>query len=225
MMREPMTNAEKTEEWYRDYYDRKGPDRNDMLRSPEVMLQSAASDMALIRALGRIGYQPQSQRVLDVGGASGGCLVPFLNVGALPNLLTCVDIRPDAVEEGKRRFPGVDFRCLDIVYSSTMFVTLPDDGLAKAIASEMVRVTKPGHILLLRDWLFPKPGDAHYSALTRTRLERLFPDMEFLFREKGSLVPPVGRFLSARMPALYFVVRACLPFLTGLGVYALRKPA
>lgn len=232
-----MTDANKTNEWYRNYYVRKGPDRNDLLRSPEVLLQSAASDMALVRALGRIGYRPLSQRILDIGGATGGCLVPFMQVGAHPDLLTCVDIRPEAIEEGKRRFPGVDFLCadasaiplpsssFDIVYSSTMFVTLPDDVLAKAIAAEMVRVTKPGQILLIRDWLFPKPGDRHYSALTRTRLKRLFPDVEVLFMEKGSLVPPVGRFLSAHLPSMYFFVRACLPFLTGLGVYALRKPA
>ena len=41
-----MTNAEKTDEWYKDYYVRKGPDRNDPLRSAEVILQSTASDIA-----------------------------------------------------------------------------------------------------------------------------------------------------------------------------------
>jgi SAM-dependent methyltransferase len=231
-----MTNADKTDDWYKNYHARKGTDRNDLLRSAEVTFQNAASDIALVRALGRIDYQPQKQRVLDVGSGTGGGLIPFMYVGAHLELLTATEIRPEAVAEGRRRFPGLDYRCIDacampiesdsydIVYSSTMFVTIPDDAIAAPIASEMIRVVKPEGYLVLRDWFVPKPGDPRYSALTRRRLRKLFPGIELLFVEKGALVPPVGRFLSAHLPALYFPVRACLPFLTGLGVYVLRKP-
>jgi hypothetical protein len=33
--------------------------------------------------------------------------------------------------------------------------------------------------------------------------------------EKGALVPPVGRFLSSRLPGLYFAVQALMPPLVG----------
>ena len=232
-----MSTVEKTEEWYRDYYTRKGIDRNDFLRNPEVLFQGAASDVALFRTLGRIGYRPAEHRLLDVGGASGGCLLPFIHVGAPARLLTCVDVRPELIEEGRQRLGGVDFRCLDasampfetgafdVTFSSTMFVTIPDDTLASKIAAEMIRTTKSGGFIVIRDWTFPKPGDVNYSAVTRRRLARLFPRVELVVKERGSLVPPIGRLLSARLPALYFLTRALLPFLTGMHVYAMRKPS
>ncbi len=41
--------------------------------------------------------------------------------------------------------------------------------------------------------------------------------------ERGALVPPIGRFLSASLSSLYFPVAAMLPFLVGQVVYVLRK--
>jgi SAM-dependent methyltransferase len=221
-------------DWRRDYIARKGADRNDLLSNSGVLLQNTAGDIALIRALGRMGYRPTEDRVLDVGGGGGGSLTPFLQVGAYSELLTSVDVDPVAKEQGDRRFPGIQFHHLDasetgweakfdIVYSSGMFVTIPDDRLAAPVAAEMMRLAKPGGTLLLRDWVFPKFGDPQYSAVTRKRLTKLFPEMEVIFAEHGALIPPVGRFLSSYLPALYFLFRACFPVLTGTKVYVMRK--
>ena len=40
---------------------------------------------------------------------------------------------------------------------------------------------------------------------------------------RGALIPPLGRLLSAWMPALYFPVRSCFPLLCGQVVYLLKK--
>ena len=94
------------------------------------------------------------------------------------------------------------------------------------IAREMIRVCRPQGYLFLVDWWMPKPLDANYKALTRPRLRRLFAPGERtkvvgIFR--GALAPPLGRFLSAFVPWLYFPVATVCPFLVGQVVYVLRK--
>ncbi|MFH0947993.1 MAG: hypothetical protein V1833_03245 [Elusimicrobiota bacterium] len=39
----------------------------------------------------------------------------------------------------------------------------------------------------------------------------------------GALIPPIGRFLSKRIPSIYFLVQAVLPFCVGQKVVVLRK--
>ncbi len=113
----------------------------------------------------------------------------------------------------------------DVTLESTMFVQITDDDLSKRIALEMVRVTRSGGYILCRDWVVPKPGDRNYKALSRKRVAALFDvglrsSLVSVFN--GALVPPLGRFLSAHSPALYFPVQACLPFLVGQKTYVLR---
>lgn len=114
----------------------------------------------------------------------------------------------------------------DLVFESTMFATLPDDTVRSAIASEMVRVCRPGGYLVLVDWRTPKPGDPNYKALTQRELRKLFTignDTALGGIFKGALIPPVGRFLSKYASWLYFPVAKFFPFLVGQVVYVLKK--
>jgi ubiquinone/menaquinone biosynthesis C-methylase UbiE len=191
-----------------------------------------AADAALLKALARINFHPDKARVLDVGGSSGGSLVPFLSLRCPSSNLTCVDISEEAVQLGRSRFPGVSFfhadaRSLpfddrfDLVFSSTIFFQNTDDEVAFAIGREMRRVVKPGGFIVTRDWCRGRPGDQTTKAVTVDRIQRLI-GLPVEFSERGALVPPVGRRLSAWAPALYFPVRAIFPFLTGMRVYVMR---
>jgi ubiquinone/menaquinone biosynthesis C-methylase UbiE len=227
-----------TEEYYKDYDARKGADRNDLLRNPEVLFQFLALEAAVIRALGFLRLDPAKATVLDVGCGEGLSLLPLLRVGFVPSNLYGVDIRPEQIAAARARFPTIHFegadasrlsfpdRTFDIVQESTMFLQMTDDGLAKRIASEMVRVTKTGGHILLSDWRYSKPGTTEFKAVNKKRIADMFSvgietAVERVF--PGTLIPPVGRFLSKHAPSLYFPVRAILPFLAGQVTTILKK--
>jgi len=151
--------------------------------------------------------------------------------------ITGVDILPDRIRTASESFPACRFLAEDarslpfasgefsLCLESTMFVQLTDDALAGAIASEMLRVTKPNGYIVLCDWRFGKPGNKNYRGLSSRRLTRLFnvgtrTRLEGCF--PGSIIPPVGRWLSTHAPSMYFLAGALSPLLVGQVSYVLR---
>ena len=114
----------------------------------------------------------------------------------------------------------------DLVCESTMFVQIFDDYLSQKISNEILRVTKHRGYIMLSDWRYNKPNNQNYRALSRKRISHIFrigSKSELCGIYKGALVPPVGRFLSRRMPFAYFTVQFILPFLVGQLTTILRK--
>jgi len=227
-----------TENYYREYNARKGVGRNSLLHNPEVLFQSLARDAAMVRALGWIGPDPHSARVLDVGCGDGDSLWILLRLGFEPSNLSGVDIQEDKILQAKAKNPLVNFGCanatslaflndtFDISMESMMFLQLTEDDIARQIASEMIRVTKPGGILLVSDWRYSRPGRGEFKGVSRRRIADLYQvgrrtDVCRTFR--GSLVPPLGRLLSRYLSSAYFVVQALFPFVAGHTITVLRK--
>jgi hypothetical protein len=107
-----------------------------------------------------------------------------------------------------------------------MFVSLTSDNLRGAIASEMLRVCRPGGYLVLIDWRTPWPGNPNYKALTVREVRRLFEvgrKTDLVARRRGALVPPLGRLISHRAWPLYFLISALVPALVGQVVYVLKR--
>lgn len=223
---------------YSRYYEEHKADRNDLLGNPEVAFQTFAFDRANIRALQRLDLDRATARILDVGCGSGAGLIQFLRLGFQQKLMSGVDISPERATEAREVMPLADIRCesadamsyadgaFDLVFESTMFVLLPSDDTARRIAREMIRVTKPGGYLMLIDWRYSKPGSDVYKAMTPARIAELFDvggATQLVARERGALVPPVGRFLSRHLPSLYFAVQAIAPFMVGQVTTVLQK--
>lgn len=233
------SSSEKTSDWYKDYYLRKGDDRNDLLTNPEVLFQYLALEDAVISTLRKAeGLNRTSSRILDVGCGGAASLARFLQLGFSPDQLCGIDVLVDRIAEGRRKYPNIRFVChdassmpfdaeeFDFVLESTMFVQITDEKLAQGIASEMLRVTKQNGYVLLIDWRYDKPGNNNYKAVSRKRIERLFAVgslADIVSRANGPLVPPVGRPVSAYLPSAYFLLRAVCPFLVGLKTTLLRK--
>lgn len=218
----------RTETWYREYYARKGADRNDVLANRGVLFQSLAVHRALVEAL-RTLHVSREWKILDVGCGAGMSLVPFLSFGFAPESLYGIDLLEDRIAIARRQFPTLNFTCgdasrmqytsgqFDLVIESTMFIQLTDERLAEQIAGEMVRVVKVGGYVVLNDWRYAI-GHSEYRALTRRRIARLFRVGEGTTRictKPGALVPPVGRFLSTYLPSLYFVTQRVMPWVVG----------
>jgi SAM-dependent methyltransferase len=226
------------EEWYREYYAAKGAERNSLLHNPEVLYQSLAQEAALVRALQCVRPNHEAARILDVGCGDGTTLLAFLRLGFAPANLHGIDFQEERIARAKEKCTNIHFahgdatklefasETFDLVHEATMFIHSVDEGLSRKIAGEMVRVTKPGGHILLCDWRYSKPGSTAHRAVTQKRIAGLF---EVGVRTRrcgvfaGPLLPPIGRFLSLRLPSAYFLVGALLPFLVGHVTTVLRK--
>ena len=213
------------------------PGRNDLGHNPEVLFQTFAFERSIIRTLYKID-DFSSMKVLDIGCGDGGSLINLIKIGFDPANLAGIDILDDRIKSAKRKFPNIGFitgdaACLpfsdcqyDLVMESTMFIQLTDDELCRSIALEMIRVTKKdGHIMLI-DWRYSKPGNSKYDGLSKKRLKRLFEidsSTELISVKNGALVPFIGRFISQRLPFLYFLIQALFPFMSGQVTYLLKK--
>jgi len=223
---------------YSKYYDNHDAKRNDLLANPEVAFQLFAFDRANIRALQHMDLERESARILDVGCGNGVSLLQMLRLGFDPRRMSGIDIDEERIAQARERLPLADFRCttaeampyangaFDIVMESTMFVLMPSEETARRIAKEMVRVTRPGGYLMLIDWRYSKPGSDVYMAMNPKRIAALFDvgaSTEVLTRERGALVPPLGRRLSRFTPSLYFLAQRLLPFAVGQVTTVLKK--
>jgi ubiquinone/menaquinone biosynthesis C-methylase UbiE len=226
-------------ECYQEYYARKGKDRNDILANRGVLFQTLALQKSVVEAISALPIS-RNWKVLDVGCGSGGSLLQFLGFGFAPGSLYGIDSNPGRIQEGKERYPNLNFTCgdasrmgynsdyFDIVMESTMFMTLPDDTLSQKIAEEMVRVVKPSGYIMLIDWRYSHSEQHEYKALSRKRINHLFKvgtkTTIHCFR-RGALLPPFGRFLSTYFQSFYFVIQRLLPFCVAQVVTVLQKAA
>lgn len=223
---------------YSKYYDDHDAKRNDVLANPEVAFQLFAFDRANIRALQHMDLDRESARILDVGCGNGIGLIQMLRLGFDAKRMSGIDIDEDRIAQAHERLPLSDVRCgdaqhmpyadgsFDIVMESTMFVLMPSEETARNIAKEMVRVARPGGYLMLIDWRYSKPGSDVYKAMNAGRIAELFDvgnATDVITREKGALVPPLGRRLSRFTPSLYFLVQRLFPAAVGQVTTVLRK--
>lgn len=232
------SRAGRTQAGYDRYYARSGADRNDLRTNPGVLFQTLALEASVVRAVRAMRLDPPAARVLDVGCGSGGDLFHLLRLGFDPANVTGIDIREQGIARARRLYPQIRFvvgdasamdfadGSFDLVWESTMFVTLADPKLSAQIAREMVRVCTPEGYLLLVDWRTPKPWAPEYRALRRSRMRYMFDvggGTRLVGTFRGALVPPVGRLLSKWLPSMYFLLAACCPPLVGQVAYLLQK--
>lgn len=119
-----------------------------------------------------VGVGPES-RVLDLGCGDGTTAVPMAQLGAE---VTGIDIAANLVEAGSRRaaaagltrltFQEGDACRLEGIANDTFDLTLSVFGAMFAprpfdVASEMVRVTKPGGRIVMGNWI---PGDPTFVS-------------------------------------------------------------
>jgi ubiquinone/menaquinone biosynthesis C-methylase UbiE len=235
-----MESLEKeTQDWYKNYYMKKGKDRNDLLTNVEVLFQHLAFEESIISALRRAtNLNRETSRILDVGCGGAGSLTRFLQLGFSPGNLYGIDLLKDRIDEGRKRYPNLNFICddatsmpfesdmFDLVLESTMFVQITDEGLSQRISEEMLRVTKRNGYLMLIDWRYGKPGNSNYLAVSTKRINKMFSVgslSDVVCQESGALVPPVGRAVSKYLPSAYFLLRAIFPFLVGSKTTLLQK--
>jgi SAM-dependent methyltransferase len=147
-------------------------------------------------------------RMLDVGCGDGAFLRRLVSWGADPSKLSGVDLLPERVEASRRIDPSLDVRradasalpydaaTFDLVFQHTVFSSILDDHLRQAVAAEMIRVLRPGGLVVSYDFRVARDR-RNTRPLRAAELSALFPGFAADAR-RVTLIPPLARALAGR---------------------------
>lgn len=131
-------------------------------------------------AFSQIGLAPEDIRILDVGCGVGRSTRLLIEFGLLPENITGIDIRPDALETARRLNPAINYELVenldawddvshfDMILQSAVFSSIPNRELRGQVATVMTEHLNPGGHILWWD-----------SILTN-----MFPPRERMYPEK-----------------------------------------
>ncbi len=206
-------------------------------RNPGNRAIVAERQSAVRRLLRDRGWLPLTdRRVLEVGCGAGAELARLLELGAEPKNLYGVDLLAERISDARARYPGLHFGVanaehlgfpdshFDLVMAFTLFSSILDGVMARQIATEIVRVLKPGGAVLWYDFRYDNPRNPNVRGVPRPRIEALFPESQLRLRST-TLLPPLARRLGRATPLIYPML-AIVPLLrTHYVGLVLRAPA
>jgi SAM-dependent methyltransferase len=164
-------------------------------------------ERALVSLLADAGLLPMTNlRVLDVGCGEGAVLRDLLRLGARPENMVGVDLLVSRLARARALNAGMAFSVadaadlpypdarFDLLLAFTLLSSIVDVEARGAAASEMLRVLRPGGVLVIYDfWVNPRNPDVR--PLRRAEVRRLFPGCAFNWR-RVTLAPPLLRLLA-----------------------------
>ena len=189
---------------------------------------------AVVDALRRHGLSDLSGlRILEMGCGGGGVLVEYLGLGASPRNLYGIDLLPERLPHAHFRLPASNLAnadgaslpfpvsAFDLALQYTAISSILDPNLRRAICAELLRVTRPGGLILSYDfWL--NPTNKQTLGLRPVEIRQSFPGCDIRFY-KITLAPPIAR----RLVPLSWMLALLLE---SLGIFnshylaAIRKP-
>ena len=190
---------------------------------PDVHLSAMESDRIMLQLFLAAGFKDFSRiRLLEVGCGAGGNLLRFLRWGFDPANLVGNELLPASLETARRRLPQelaliggdaseLDCGVFDIVYQSTVFSSILDDGFQHKLARRMWAMTRPGGAVLWYDFCYDNPNNPDVRGVPVRRVRSLFPESVPVIR-RVTLAPPISRMVTRVSPRFHSLLNA-LPFL------------
>lgn len=201
---------------------------------PYVAFRKEAIWAAALQAAGM--EEMSDKAVLDVGCGSGEWLRMLTEWGASPLNLHGIDLLPDRIEKARAMSPaGLDFQVsngwplpfsdgsMDLCAASTVFSSILDEQARKALAVEMVRVTRLGGWLMVFDFAVSDPRNPDTLGIRKKEIRRLFPSDELVKTFRVILAPPLLRRFPKSLMWLALAIETYMPFLCTHRLYVLRK--
>jgi ubiquinone/menaquinone biosynthesis C-methylase UbiE len=111
----------------------------------------------------------------------------------------------------------------DVVFQSTVFTSILDDGLQRRLAERMWRLVRPGGAVLWYDFTVGNPSNPDVRGVPLDRVVELFPDGP-VRSWRVTLAPPIGRRV-ARLGAWAYRALVSLPFLRTHLIAWIVKPS
>lgn len=200
--------AARTRRAYRERAER-GIDQRYADSDPANRFLVRGRQQAVLAALHRHGITSLAgKRVLDVGCGDGAGLREAAVLGA-DGLLVGVDLLAERISQAGRRTPGAPLvvgdaaalplrsGAVDLALAFTLLSSVIEPEARAAAAREMMRVLRPGGLLLVYDfWL--NPLNRNVRPLGAGELRRLFPGLTVDIR-RLTLAPPLARLLAGRL--------------------------
>ncbi|MGH8546950.1 MAG: class I SAM-dependent methyltransferase [Gammaproteobacteria bacterium] len=150
----------------------------------------------------------ETKKILEIGCGTGDLLRDFVNWGARPENVTGIDVLPDRVAEAIRLCPGemriqrsnaanLEFSSeqFDVVVQSTVFTSVLESQIKRQIASEMLRVVKPGGLIFWYDYHVNNPRNPDVRGVKRREIYGLFPNCRIQL-QRITLAPPIARLVA-----------------------------
>jgi SAM-dependent methyltransferase len=202
-----MSDLQRVQEAYRKRIERNLVDRYSLFRPGELYMAHRREE-AVLRALHRASLANLADtRILEVGCGRGHRLADFQRWGAKPQHIHGVDLMPAFTAEARGNYPAYsilrasghqlpyDSATFDLVAQFTVFTSFPSKELRQSVAHEMLRVLKPGGIILWYDFRYPSPKNPDVSPVRRHEIHALFPDCAIRLKPV-TLAPPVARMVA-----------------------------
>jgi SAM-dependent methyltransferase len=190
------------------------------LSRPANLFIRHGQERALLAGLDGAGFVPLGERrVLEVGVGDGQWLETFLRFGARMEHLAGIDLDADAIATTRARYPSADLRAgdaaalpwasgsFDVVFQSTVFTSILDEGSRRAVAAEMTRVLRPGGLVVWYDFVYDNPRNHNVRGVKPHEIRALFPGMRAAF-QRATLAPPLARWIAPRSWALATVLES-----------------
>ncbi len=195
-------------------------DRYSPLR-PDVWQTLQERQRAMLQLFDALGWSDLAAiRLFEVGCGSGGNLLELLRLGFAPQHLAGIDLLGERVKQARQVLPAsvrvdtgdatvaaVAEASVDVVYVSTVFSSLLDDGTQQRLADAMWRWVKPGGGVLWYDFIYDNPRNADVRGVPPQRVRELFAQGTMRMR-RVTLAPPIARTVCRLHPAAYTLFNA-----------------
>jgi SAM-dependent methyltransferase len=179
--------------------------------NPSALYIRGSRARAVVRALADAGVFPRrGDPCLEIGCASLGWLADLLSWRLRESDLHGLELDPDRVAIAKESFPSADIRVGDatrlpwpadrfaLVIASTLFSSILDQQMQRAVAAEIVRVLRPGGALLWYDLRVDNPSNRNVRGFSRGQVRALFTGLTEAVLRRTTLIPPLIRLLAGR---------------------------
>lgn len=185
--------------------------------SPSIYMALQEKERAIARLIREVGLAPVAdKRVLEIGCGTGNNLLDLIRLGFDPANLVGNDLIERRVAIARHRLSAatriisgdaceIDVTAaslFDVVYQSTVFSSILDDGFQQKLADRMWELTKPGGGILWYDFIFNNPRNPDVRGVAVNRIHNLFPHGDVIVR-KITLAPPLSRLATKIHPSLY----------------------
>lgn len=184
-----------------------GADGRYSLLDPANLYLYQRRDRVMLAMLRRHGFAPiTGLRVVDVGCGDGGLLRDFVRYGAEPRDLSGIDLLPERIDTARRLSPAIYYsasnveslpypdNAFDLALQFTLMSSVLDDEMRRAIASETLRVLRPGGAIVWYDFIW-NPRNADVRGIGLREIRALYGGCRVDAR-RVTLAPPVSRRLA-----------------------------
>ncbi|MEX0749443.1 MAG: class I SAM-dependent methyltransferase [Dehalococcoidia bacterium] len=214
---------------------RRGADDRYGLHDRANLYMFQRRERALLDLLRRQGLTPlDNKRVLDIGCGNGEVLRDFLRYGARAEMLSGIDLLPERIDAARERSaPAVEFSLgnaehlpypaghVDLALMFTVLSSVVDEPTRQRIATEALRVLRPGGTLITYDFTW-NPTNRDVRGINARDLRALFPAC-MIDARRITLAPPIARRI-ARVSWPLAAALETLPFLRSHLLAVARKP-